>query len=93
MSKRFFEGAEHAARYALTRPSYPPELMQKIINFLAMKVFICLTITSFSFFFISIKEYMIMLLMLVVVVDKVQNFYRLIFKKLMVNFQRYNKKK
>jgi hypothetical protein len=38
MSKRFFEGAQHAARYALTRPSYPPELMQKIITFLSMKV-------------------------------------------------------
>ncbi|CAF3703388.1 unnamed protein product [Rotaria sp. Silwood1] len=37
MSKRFFEGAQHAARYAITRPTYPPELMEKIINFLAMK--------------------------------------------------------
>ena len=38
MSKRFFEGAQHAARYALTRPTYPPELMKKIIDFLAMRV-------------------------------------------------------
>ncbi|CAF1087718.1 unnamed protein product [Adineta steineri] len=37
MSKRFFEGAQHAARYAVTRPTYPPELMTKIINFLSMK--------------------------------------------------------
>lgn len=40
MSKRFFEGAQHAARYALTRPSYPPELMQNIIGFLSMKVLV-----------------------------------------------------
>jgi hypothetical protein len=40
MSKRFFEGAQHAARYALTRPTYPPELMKKIIDFLAIKVLV-----------------------------------------------------
>jgi hypothetical protein len=39
MSKRFFEEAQHVARYAMTRPSYPPELMQNIIKFLSMKVF------------------------------------------------------
>jgi hypothetical protein len=38
MAKRFFEGAQHATRYALTRPTYPPELMKKIIGFLGMKV-------------------------------------------------------
>ncbi|UJR08256.1 hypothetical protein I4U23_012529 [Adineta vaga] len=37
MSKRFFEGAQHAARYAATRPSYPPVLMKKIIDFLSKK--------------------------------------------------------
>ncbi|CAF1236547.1 unnamed protein product [Rotaria sordida] len=37
MSKRFFEGAQHAARYALTRPTYPPAVMEQIISFLAMK--------------------------------------------------------
>ncbi len=39
MSKRFFEEAQHVARYAITRPTYPPELMQNIIKFLSMKVF------------------------------------------------------
>jgi len=39
MSKRFFEEAQHVARYAMTRPTYPPELMQNIIKFLSMKVF------------------------------------------------------
>jgi predicted TPR repeat methyltransferase len=37
MAKRYFEGAQHATRYALTRPTYPPELMKKIIGFLGMK--------------------------------------------------------
>ncbi|CAF0991487.1 unnamed protein product [Adineta ricciae] len=37
MSKRFFEGAQHAARYAATRPSYPPVLMKKIVDFLSIK--------------------------------------------------------
>ncbi|CAF1009666.1 unnamed protein product [Adineta ricciae] len=37
MSKRFFEGAQHAARYAATRPSYPPVFMKKIIDFLSIK--------------------------------------------------------
>ena len=89
MSKRFFEGAQHAARYALTRPSYPPELMQKIIGFLGIKVLVVkihsvLNIDFFVLFLISIKGYVIMLLILVVVVDKVLNFYHLIFKKFMV---------
>jgi hypothetical protein len=38
MSKRFFEDAQHAARYAATRPRYPSELMTKIIDFLRSKV-------------------------------------------------------
>lgn len=37
MSKRFFEGAQHAARYALTRPTYPPELIKRIISYLDIK--------------------------------------------------------
>jgi hypothetical protein len=48
MSKRFFEGAQHAARYALTRPTYPPALMQKIIDFLATKVLFFLTLNQFN---------------------------------------------
>lgn len=45
MSKRFFEGAQQAARYALTRPTYPKELMEKIINFLTLRVcFLCIEI-------------------------------------------------
>ncbi|CAM4794771.1 unnamed protein product [Rotaria magnacalcarata] len=37
MSKRFFEGAQHAARYALNRPTYPSELRKKIMDFLGTK--------------------------------------------------------
>jgi hypothetical protein len=53
MSKRFFEGAQHATRYALTRPTYPPELMQKIIAFLGIKVSV-LRLNSISIFFFAV---------------------------------------
>ena len=53
MSKRFFEGAQHATRYALTRPTYPPELMQKIIGFLGAKV-LGSGLNSILIFFLSV---------------------------------------
>lgn len=50
MAKRFFEGAQHAARYALNRPTYPPQIMEKIINFLGEKVlFYYITFNRTSF--------------------------------------------
>lgn len=38
MSQRFFEGTQHAALYAKARPNAPPQLAQRIIDYLKEKV-------------------------------------------------------
>ena len=89
MSKRFFEGAQHAVRYAATRPSYPPELMQRIIGFLALKVpFLQRVIwpaMHCDCVFTSTKVVMIVPLTLVVAVGRVPNYYRPTFNESMVS--------
>lgn len=75
MSKRFFEGAQHAARYALTRPTYPKELIEKIIEFLGKKVFrLTFSFAVISNRFFSTKVRWISLPISDVEVDKVQSY-------------------
>jgi len=38
MSKRFFETAIHSNIYAQSRPTYPTDIIDKIIDYLSLKV-------------------------------------------------------
>lgn len=38
MSKRFFESEKHSDFYARCRPTYPDDVVKKILEYLAMKV-------------------------------------------------------
>ena len=50
MSKRYFEGTEHAALYAQFRPRSPQQVVDRIINYLKEKVIF--NIFKFKFIFV-----------------------------------------